>query len=334
VAEAEVALACRDLVWSVRAPSGAADVLERSGDRVNALHARLILVRRALLLGRIAEAEQRLSALQLREAPPVHAAIAELARAEIALRSLNTRRARSALARAARAAQRARVPALIHEVAQALATLEQPAARELRDGEEHAVPLGAVETLLRSRALVLDGCRRSLRRGARVVTLARRPVLFALARALCERWPKPLDRDVLIERAFEARRVNDSHRARLRVELSRLRRLCRGIARIEATTTGFALHPVGTRVVRVLRPPIEGEQGALLALLADGQAWSSSALALALGESQRNVQRALAELLEDDRVRALGAGRARRWVAPARFAIATTLLLPTALAVG
>jgi hypothetical protein len=334
VAEAEVALASRDLAWSVRAPSAAADLLDRSGDRVNALHARLILVRRALLLGRLGEAEERLSVLELRDAPPLHAAIAELARAEIALRSLRTRHARAALARAASAAHRSHVPVLIHEVEQALAFLEQPAARELCRGDEHALRLGDVEKLLRSRTLVLDGCGRSLRRGTRVVALARRPVLFALARALCERSPEPLDRDVLIARAFDARRINDSHRARLRVELSRLRRLCRGLARIEATATGFVLRPVGSRVVRVLLPPIEGEQGALLALLADGQAWSSSALALALGESQRNVQRALAELLEQGRVRALGAGRARRWLSPPRFGIATTLLLPTALAVG
>jgi len=181
--------------------------------------------------------------------------------------------------------------------------------------------------------VVLDGCTRSLRRGTRVIALARRPVLFALARALCERWPEPIDRDVLIERAFDARRINDSHRARLRVEMSRLRRLCRGVARIEATATGFALRPVRASAVRVLLPPIEGEQGALLALLADGQAWSWSALALALGESQRNVQRALAELLEQGRVRAAGTARARRWLSPPPSGIATTLLLPTTLAV-
>lgn len=333
VADAEVALASRDLGFATRSLQSAADALARAGDRPNALHAHLILVRRALLLGRIGEAEARLAALNLDDAPPRHAAVAELARAEIALRSVRTRRARAALARAAGAAHRSRVPALIHEVEQALALLERPAAREVRDGEERPLRIDEVEELLRSRGVVLDGCARSLRRGTRVVALARRPVLFALARALCACWPEPVDRDVLIELAFDARRIDESHRARLRVELSRLRALCRGIARIDATATGFVLRPIRAASVRVLLPPIDGEDGALLALLTDGQAWSSSALALALGESQRNVQRALAALLEQGRVRALGAARARRWLSPPLPGIATTLLLTTALAV-
>lgn len=334
VAEAEVALASRILGWAPQTLSSAADDLARAGDRVNALHARLILVRRALLLGRIDEAGERLSALDLRAAPARHVAIAELARAEIALRSVRTRAARAALVRAASAAQRSHVPALIHEVERAGALLEQPAARELRDGEERLLRIDEVEALLRSRTLVLDGCARSLRRGSRVVALVRRPVLFALVRTLCEHWPRAADRDVLIARAFAARRSNESHRVRLRVELGRLRRLCAGIARIEPTATGFVLRPLRASVVRTLLPPVEGDDGALLALLADGQAWSSSALALALGQSQRNVQRALAEQLELGHVRALGAGRARRWLCAPRFGIATTLLLPTALAPG
>jgi hypothetical protein len=334
VAEAEVALASRDLGRPTRTLVDAAAVLERTGDRSNALHARLILVRRALLLGRLADATALLGELDLRAVAPPHAAIAELARAEIALRGVHTRSGRAALARAERAARRSRIPALLHEVARLRDALEQPAARELLDGTEHALRLDEVETLLHSRALVLDVCQRSLRRGARVVALARRPVLFALARALCERWPEAVERDVLIAGVFEVRRVNESHRVRLRVELSRLRQLCGGIARIEATASGFGLVPVRAPGVRVLLPPVEGEQGALLALLADGQAWSSSALATALGESQRNVQRALAELLADGRVYAIGAARARRWLCTARTGITTTLLLPTALAAG
>jgi len=334
VAEAEVALASRDLGWSPRALGVVAAALERTGDRVNALHARLILVRRALLLGRVEDAETRLAALALDGATPLHTTLAELARAEIALRRLRTRPARAALLRAERAARRARVPALVLEVERSRAVLAQPAAREPRAAGERLLVLDEVEALFRSRALVLDGCARSLRRGPRVLSLARRPVLFALARALCEHGPEGLARDLLIERAFGARRIDESHRARLRVELSRLRALCAGLARIDATATGFVLRPVRASAVRVLLPPIEGEQGAVLALLADGQAWSSSALALALGESQRSVQRALAALLEAGQVRALGAGRARRWLAPPRFGIATTLLLPTSLGVG
>jgi hypothetical protein len=334
VAEAEVALATRDLSFSVRALADAADALDGRGDRGNALHARLILVRRALLLGRMDEAATRLASLELRAASPVHVTVAELARAEIALRRIRTRPARLALARAERAARRSRVPALVREIELAGGVLAQTAARELRAGQPHPLRLDAVEALLGSRVLVLDGCARSVRRGRRVVALARRPVLFALARALCERWPEPVPREVLIERAFETRHGNESHRVRLRVEIGRLRRLCAGVARVAATAEGFALRPLRAREVRVLLPPIEGEEGALLALLADGQAWSSSALALALGESQRSVQRALTDLLAAHRVHALGDGRARRWLAPPRLGIATTLLLPTVPPVG
>jgi hypothetical protein len=83
--------------------------------------------------------------------------------------------------------------------------------------------------------------------------------------------------------------------------------------------------------VAVLAPPIDGEQAALVALLADGAAWSSSALALALGLSQRTLQRALGELELGGQVRALGQGRSRRWLAPPLAGFATTLLLPAAL---
>jgi len=334
VAEAEVALASRDLAFSVRALAAAADTLDGRGDRANALHARLILARRALLLGRVDEAEERLAALELRAAPAMHTAVAELARAEIALRRIRTRPARRALGRAERAARASRVPALMREIELASDVLAQTAARELRAGQPHALRLDEVEAMLASSVLVLDGCARSVRRRRRVVALARRPVLFALARALCERWPEPVARETLIERAFETRRSNESHRVRLRVEIGRLRKLCAGVARIEATADGFALRPLRSAEVRILLPPIEGEQGALLALLADGQAWSSSALALAIGESQRSVQRSLANLLAADRVQSLGAGRARRWLAPPRLGIATTLLLTTAPPVG
>ncbi len=333
VAEAEIALATRALGWSPRALDAARAVLEARGDRANALHARLVAIRRLLLIGRVAEAERALVELELRGVPPSLVAIAELAAADVALRSLRTRVGRSALGRALEAARQAGIPSLLAEVEQALRSVEAPAARSTRSGAETTMRLDDVEALLGSDDLVIDACRRAVRSGAVVVSLARKPVLFALARALAEASPDGVTRESLIERAFGARRVNESHRARLRVEIGRLRRAVATMARVEATKAGFALSPVRGGVV-VLAPPIEGEEAALLALLADGEAWSTSALALALGESQRTVQRALAELEATGRVRATGGSRARRWLTPPLSGFATTLLLPGALPVG
>jgi hypothetical protein len=334
VAEAEVALAMRDLRGSPRALAAASATLEAHADRANALQARLIAVRRLLLLGRLDEAASALGRLDARFLPPSLLAVAELAAAEVALRSLRTAAARAALERALDAAERARVPALLAEVAEARAALDRPAARRVRAGDEQPLRLDEVEALLASGALVLDACRRGLRAGATWRPLARRPVLFALARALAEAWPGDVDRNALIARAFRARRPNESHRARLRVEIGRLRALTAPLARIEASARGFALTPRGERAVVVLLPPIDGDQASLLALLADGAAWSTSALALALGASQRTVQRALAELEAAARVRSLGRARARRWLAPPLAGFTTILLLPAALPLG
>ena len=316
VAEAEVALAMRDLRGSPRTLAAASATLEAHADRANALHARLIAVRRLLLLGRLDEAASALAHLDARFLPPSLLAVAELATAELALRSLRTAPARAALVRARAAAERARVPALVAEVAEARAALDRPAARRIHAGHEQPLRLDEVEALLASGALVVDACRRGLRAGATWRPLTRRPVLFALARALAEAWPGDVDRHALIARAFRTRRPDESHRARLRVEIGRLRALVAPLARIEASARGFALMPKGERAVVVLVPPIDGDQASLLALLADGAAWSTSALALALGASQRTVQRALVELLGAGRVRSIGRARAQRWLAP------------------
>jgi hypothetical protein len=260
--------------------------------------------------------------------------VAELAAAEVALRSLRTAPAQAALARAFDAAERARVPALLAEVAEARAALDRPAARRVNGGHEQPLRLDEVEALLASGALVVDACRRGLRAGATWRPLARRPVLFALARALAEAWPGDVDRNALIARAFGARRPNESHRARLRVEIGRLRVLAAPLARIEASARGFALTPRGERAVVVLVPPIEGDEASLLALLADGAAWSTSALALALGASQRTVQRALVELEAAGRARSIGRARAQRWLSPPLAGFTTILLLPAALPPG
>jgi hypothetical protein len=223
------------------------------------------------------------------------------------------------------------VPALVAEVADAQAALRRPAARSVGRQGEQPLRLDEVEALFGSGALVVDACRRALRSGAAVVPLARRPVLFALARALAEAAPAGVDRDALIERAFRTRRPDETHRARLRVEIGRLRKLVAPLARIDADARGFAFAPRDGREVVVLLPPTDGEPSQLLALLADGVAWSTSALALALGASQRTVQRALAELEAAGRVRSLGRARAQRWLAPPLAGCTTLLLLPAAL---
>jgi hypothetical protein len=331
VAEAEVALAMRDLGGSPRALAGAAATLEAHADHTNAVQARLIAAGRLVLLGRLEEAAAVLARLDARGLPPSLAAVAELTGAEVALRSLRIAPAQAALARAHQAAERARVPALLAEVAEARATLDRPAARRLAPGGEQALRLDEVAALLASDTLVVDACRRGLRAGAAWLPLARRPVLFALARALAEAWPADVDREALIARAFRVRRPNESHRARLRVEIGRLRALAAKLGRIEATARGFVLRPSRARDVTVLAPPIDGEQAALVALLADGAAWSTSALALALAASQRTVQRALVELEAAGRVRSIGRARARRWLAPPLAGFTTILLLPAAL---
>jgi tetratricopeptide (TPR) repeat protein len=331
VAEAEVALAMRDLGGSPRALAEATATLEGRADRANALQARLIAARRLLLLGRLDEAAAALARLDARGRPPSLAAVAALAAAELALRSLRIGDARAALARAHEAAERARVPALLAEVAESQAALDRPAARRLVPGGEQALRLDEVAALQASGALVVDACRRGLRAGAVWRPLARRPVLFCLARALAEAWPGDADRETLIARAFRIRRPNESHRVRLRVEIGRLRALVAPLVRIEATAHGYALRSRGARDVVVLEPPLDGDQASLVALLADGAAWSTSALALALGTSQRTVQRALVDLEGAGRVRSIGRARARRWLAPPLAGFTTILLLPASL---
>lgn len=334
VAEAEVALALRDVGGSPRALAAAAATLEAHNDRANALQARLIAVRRLLLLGRLDEAGAALAPLDPRGLPPSPAAVAALAAAELALRSLRIADARVALAQAREAAERARVPALQAEVRDAHAALDRPAARRWRAEGELPLQLGDVAALRASDALVVDACRRGVGAGAKWQPLARRPILFTLALALAEAWPGDVERDALIARAFRLRRPDETHRARLRVEIGRLRALVKDMARIEATPRGFALVPLRTDEVVVLAPPIAGEQAALVALLSDGAAWSTSALALALDASQRTVQRALAELEAQGRVRSIGQARARRWLAPPLAGFTTILLLPASFAAG
>jgi len=331
VAEAEVALAMRDVGESPRELHAAVVTLEARNDRINAMQARLVAARRSVLLGRLDEAAAALAPLDTQGLPPLVVAAAELTRAELALRALLTGAARAALDRAQQAAEQSGVHALVAEVAHTRTALEQPAARLLRNDGEQLMRLGEVEALLDSGTLVIDACRHGLHAGGRWLPMAGRPVLFALARALAEAWPGDVDRRSVIEQVFRTRRPDETHRARLRVEMGRLRALVAGMAHVVATQRGFALQPLEQRPVAVLAPPVDGEEASLLALLADGAAWSTSALAQALGVSQRTVQRALADLEAQGRVRSLGQARARRWLAPPLTGFTTILLLPASL---
>jgi hypothetical protein len=331
VAEAEIALASRDLGWAAKALDAARVTLEAHGDRVNAAYARYLEVRRFLLIGRTDEAERTLAELDPAPLPPALRTAHELVLAGLAMRRLRTKAARAALARAESAARHARIPALTAEVENALLVLNTPAARLIASGKERLLILDEVEALLASKAFVVDACRHVVRHAGTVISLAKRPVLFALARALGEAWPGDVPRDTLVARAFRSKRADESYRARLRVEVGRLRRMLRPLADVSATKQGFALAPRRAREVVVLALPVEEEDAVVLAFLADGESWSSSALALALGTSQRTVQRTLDSLAAARKVQSFGRGRARRWMTPPVPGFTTTLLLPAPL---
>ncbi len=334
VAEAEVALAARELSWPTRALETARETLQAHGDLVNAAHAHYLAIRRLLLIGHLDDAARALDSIESASLPPALQAVHALAEAGIALRQLHTKVARDAIARARDAAQRAGVPALAAEVEGASRLLHVPAARLRADGAERLLRLDEVEALLASDVLVVDACRHAVRGAGRVVTLASRPVLFTLARLLGEAWPADVPREVLVKDASRSRAMDESHRARLRVEMGRLRMALRGIAEVQATGQGFVLGPGDERRVAVLDWPVASAHATVLALLADGEAWSSSALALALGASQRTVQRALDALAAAGKIQSFGRGRSRRWTTPPLPGFATTLLLPAPLPGG
>src|SRR5258708_9257901 len=223
VAEAEIALVSRDLGWSVSALDAARATLEEHGDRLNALYARYLEVRRLLLIGRLDEAERVLAGLDPTPFPPALRTAHELVGAGIAMRRLRTKTARAALVRAEHAARRAGIPALAAEVERASLVLNTPAACLIARGEKRLLLLEEVEALLASKALVVDACRHVVRNSRIVVSLARRPVLFALARALGEAWPGDVPRDLLLPRAFGPRLPPESHPPPPRVETRRPR---------------------------------------------------------------------------------------------------------------
>jgi hypothetical protein len=331
VAEAEIAFASRNLAWPEKALDNARITLEEHGDRVNAAHARYLEMRRLLLIGRIDDAERILATFDPAPLPPALKAAHELVVAGIAMRRLRTKAAHDALTRAEQAARRAGIPALAAEVENAFRVLNTPAARLIARGAERMLLPNEVETVLNSKMFVVDACRYAVRDTHSTVSLAKRPVLFTLARALAEAWPGDVARGTLIARAFRTKHADETHRARLRVEMGRLRTVLKAHASVSATQQGFALEPRRAREVVVLAGTVEEEYASVLAFLGDGESWSSSALALALGASQRTVQRALDSLAETGKVHSFGRGRARRWMTPPMTAFTTSLLLPAPL---
>lgn len=334
VAEAEIALVSRDLTWPVKALAAAGATLAAHGDRLNAAHAKTLAIRRLLLIGRLDDAAALLAEVDPATLPPPLRAAHELAAAGIAIRRLHTTIARAAFARAADAARQACIPALMMEVEDAAAILQKPAARLISRGEERPLLPDAVETLLATQTLVVDACRHVVRCGERSISLATRPILFSLLRTLAEAWPGDAGRKTLLLRAFRARHADESHRARLRVEMGRLRAELEPLADITATKDGFLLAPRDSRPVAVLAPPLDEPHADVLALFADGEAWSSSALSIALGSSTRTVQRALEQLSAAGKVQSIGGGRTRRWLTPTAGAFSTLLLLPGPLPGG
>jgi tetratricopeptide (TPR) repeat protein len=328
VALAEIALVSRDLGRPMEGLGAARSTLEKFGDLANAAHVGYLEARRLLLIGRLDEAERIVNGLDVRALPTTSRAGYQLVVAGIAMRRIRAKPVRDALERAARAADAAGIAALQVEVDRAIQAFEVPAARLVTRDGERLIQLEEVEALLASDAVIVDACRNVVRAGSTIVSLASRPVLFALVRLLGEAWPEDADRKELLLRCFRAREADESYRARLRVEIGRLREAIRSLAQVNATERGFEIEPQEGGVVAVLAPPVEDKHSEVLALLADGEAWSSSALALALDVSPRTVQRALEELAEDGKAEWFGQGRARRWIAANVPGFPTSLLLP------
>jgi tetratricopeptide (TPR) repeat protein len=323
-AEAEIALASGDLRWSAEPVARAVGELQAAGDARNAAYLQLVAARAALRLGRPAEAEELLRHAKFAPAAPLERTFAELVRVELAAKRGDADLLTSALESASAAAQRAAIPALVSEVARIRDHYEGPTAVISSRGKARTASFCEVCALGRSADVVIDGGAREVRSSGECVTFARRPVLFELLRVLAEAWPDAVPRDALIARAFGARRPNESHRIRLRVEIGRLRTFMRPWLGVVAEASGYALSATGE--VALVMPLEESPASRLLSLMHGGQAWSASSLAVALDVSERTVQRSLGELQSAGQVGPTGNGRGRRWVR--LFEIPTDLLLP------
>ena len=336
----EIAMADGDAARAVRAARASADELARLGDARNAAMQRLVLARAEVLLGRLAEARHVVAEVLAScvdrspgaapgEAPsklPADiTAVAWLAKAEIAVRGVAAAEAREALKRARGALDGARNDLLARALVALEAELSNPVARIEREGVVRPADLYAIEAASTGEVMLVDACRRLVIAGRASIPLVRRPILFALLLVLARAWPGEVARDELAARAFDARRVNASHRSRLRVEVGRLRKLIAGLAEPVATDAGYAL--ASPREVVTLLPPSDDDDARIAILLGDGAAWSAQSLAEHAGVSKRTAQRALAGLVENGSAIRTGKAKDVRYMRPGPRIASRMLLL-------
>lgn len=314
LAEAEIALMSRDLMWPTEGLEAAGRTLLQRGDILNAAHALIVTARRHLLLGQLDLAAACLAGIGAISLSPALSASRDLVLAGIEIKRLHASTARSALARAEHAAHLSGIAALMGEVAEAQRLLDEPAARLHHSGSTRPIALDDIERLLASDMLLVDASRNTLRCGSTIVSLASRPILMSLAVGLAQAWPGAADREALLSQVFGARHADESHRTRLRVEVARLRKLVAPLTKISATKRGFRLVPLPGEVA-LLTHPMRGHEAQIMALLADGELWASSGFALVLGLSTRSVQRALKALQDAGKIQSIGRARGLRWMA-------------------
>jgi len=245
---AEIAAGERELSVAVTALAEAADELESLGDHANTAWMFLTLARLLVLLGDRDAADRafvRAESNAAQSRSQVVRAMLELARAEARQRSFRAREAEAALSRAAEIA--VDHPILAREIARQKASLSAPAARLLEQDRETILDAFALEALYRADdAFIVDALRWTVMIDGDVIELSRRPVLFELLRVLARASPGPASGDALIAAAFAAQVINESHRARLRVELGRLRRV---VGPIVASRGGWSWSPSPARKV-------------------------------------------------------------------------------------
>ncbi len=322
----EIALNAGDPGPAARDATACAEELDELGDGRNAAMQRLVLARAEVLLGRLGEARHVVEQVMTADLPADLFAVACLAQAEIAIRGLAATAARDALARARRSLEGAPHPLLERALGALEGELSVPVARILRSGALKDADLFAIEDVSRGQVLLVDACRQLAIGGRVTIPLARRPVLFALLLALGRAWPDSVARDELAARAFDARKVNASHRSRLRVEMGRLRKIMDGLAaEPKASDDGYVL--TSARDVVVLLPPSDDEAARIGFLLADGASWSAQGLAEHAGVSRRTAQRALGALVASAAAVRTGRGKHVRYARPGGSIASRMLLL-------
>ena len=326
VAEAEIALVSRDLGWPAKALDAARATLEAHDDRVNAAYARYLEVHPPDRAHRRGGARARRS--RSRASPPASRTAHELVVAGIAIRRLRTKAARGAGAGQTRGAPRH--PRADGGGGGAHLALDAPAARLVADGGR-VLLLEEVEALLASKALVVDACRHVVRHAGRWSRSPGGPCC-SRSHARWEAWPGDVPRDALVARAFGSKVADDSYRARLRVEVRRLRTVLRALAEVRATKRGFALAPrSGARSCWPRR-----SRGAWAGARLSRRRGIVVELGPRAGARDEPAHRpAGARLLAAaGKVRSFGRGRARRWMTPPGPGFTTTLLLPPPLPTG